>query len=84
MITIDSDPILNPVYIGASIINELKSSNFTEVKIESLYEISKKNFDISYEIFAFTLDWLYIIGVVDLNSNGCIEYAAAKIKSNKK
>ncbi len=76
MITIDSDPILNPFYLGAAIISELASSDFTKMKIDELYELSKEKFDISYEIFACALDWLYIIGVIDLNSDGCIEYAA--------
>ena len=77
MITIDSDPILNPVYIGAAILSELASSDFTEVKIENLYEAIKSKFDVSYEVFAFTLDWLYVIGAINLNLNGCIEYATA-------
>ncbi|TNI75238.1 ABC-three component system middle component 6 [Aeromonas media] len=75
MITIDSDPILNPFYLGAAIISELASSDFTEMEIDELYELSKDKFDISYEIFSRALDWLYVIGVINLNSNGCIEYA---------
>lgn len=76
MITIDSDPIINPFYLGAAIISELASSDFTEMEIDELYNLAKGKFDISYEIFACALDWLYIIGVIDLNSDGCIEYAA--------
>lgn len=76
MITIDSDPIINPFYLGAAIISELASSDFTEMEIDELYNLAKEKFDISYEIFACALYWLYIIGVIDLNSDGCIEYAA--------
>ena len=76
MITIDSDPIINPFYLGAAIISELASSDFTEMEIDELYNLATEKFDISYEIFACALDWLYIIGVIDLNSDGCIEYAA--------
>ena len=76
MITIDSDPILNPVYIGASILVELASSDYTEIEIECLYEVIKLEFDVSYEVFTFALDWLYVVGAIDLNSNGCIAYAA--------
>lgn len=76
MITIDSDPILNPVYIGASILSVLASSDYTEAEIECLYEVIKLEFDVSYEVFTFALDWLYVVGAIDLNSNGCIVYAA--------
>lgn len=75
MITIDSDPILNPVYIGATILNQLALNTFTDIGIENLYENIRLKFDISYEVFAYALDWLYIIGAINLNSNGCIENA---------
>ncbi|OPB21766.1 MULTISPECIES: ABC-three component system middle component 6 [Pseudomonas] len=75
MITIDSDPILNPVYIGAAILSELASTDYTEAEIEHLYETIKSKFDVSYEVFTFALDWLYVVGAIDLNSNGCIAYA---------
>ncbi|WP_410017536.1 ABC-three component system middle component 6 [Pseudomonas sp. 13B_3.2_Bac1] len=77
MITIDSDPILNPVYIGATILHELALSAFIDINIENLYEKIKLKLDISYEVFAYALDWLYIIGAINLNSNGCIENAIA-------
>jgi len=75
MITIDSDPVLNPIYIGANILNELALSKFTDIKIEDLYEKTKMRFDISYEVFVYALDWLYVIGAINLNLNGCIENA---------
>lgn len=75
MITIDSDPMLNPIYIGASILNELSSIDFTEMRIEELYSAIKDKLDMSYEVFTFSLDWLYIIGALDLNENGFLVYA---------
>ncbi|WP_350551870.1 ABC-three component system middle component 6 [Pseudoalteromonas sp. 120-MNA-CIBAN-0494] len=75
MITIDSDPMLNPIYIGASILNELSSIDFTEIGIEELYSAIKDKLDMSYEVFTFSLDWLYIIGALDLNENGFLVYA---------
>lgn len=77
MLTIDSDPILNPVYIGANILNELAQSAFIDIAIEDLYGKTKIRFDISYEVFVHALDWLYVIGAINLNSNGCIENAIA-------
>ncbi|TMO59427.1 ABC-three component system middle component 6 [Pseudoalteromonas aurantia] len=75
MITIDSDPMLNPIYIGASILNELSSIDFTEIGIEELYSAIKDKLDMSYEVFTFSLDWLYIIGALDINENGFLVYA---------
>ena len=77
MITIDSDPILNPIYIGASILNELSSIDFTEIGIVELYAAIKDKLDMSYEVFTFSLDWLYIIGALDLNENGFLVYATS-------
>lgn len=75
MITIDSDPTLNPIYIGASILNNISSLEYTEVEVERLYESVKKEFGASYDVFVYTLDWLYIAGAIQLNEKGNIEYA---------
>ena len=75
MITIDSDPTLNPIYIGASILNNLASFEYSEVEIEKLYESVKVEFGASYDVFVYTLDWLYIAGAIQLNEKGNIEYA---------
>jgi hypothetical protein len=77
MITIDSDPMLNPIYIGASILNELALIDFTEIGIEELYISIKDKLDMSYEVFTFSLDWLYIVGALDLNENGFLVYATS-------
>jgi len=75
MITIDSDPTLNPIYIGASILNNLSSLEYSEVEIEKLYEGVKVEFGASYDVFVYTLDWLYVVGAIRLNEKGSIEYA---------
>ncbi|MFT4775706.1 MAG: hypothetical protein ACI9B7_000071 [Oleispira sp.] len=75
MITIDSDPTLNPIYIGASILNNISSLEYTEVEVERLYESVKMEFGASYDVFVYTLDWLYIAGAIQLNEKGNIEYA---------
>ncbi|WP_444958205.1 ABC-three component system middle component 6 [Microbulbifer sp. ZKSA002] len=81
MITIDSDPKINPIFIGARILVKLSESDYTQVAIEDLYEDIKYEFETSYEVFTYSLDWLYIIGAVDLNENGFIEYATDKVDS---
>ena len=76
MITIDSDSNLNPINIGASILNTMSDSDYMEISIESLYEHVKGEFNASYEVFVYTLDWLFIVGAIDLNDQGMIEYAS--------
>ncbi|MEZ8234782.1 ABC-three component system middle component 6 [Vibrio splendidus] len=75
MITLDSDPTLNPVNIGAMILTSISESDYTEVKIQDLYYLVKKEFGASYDVFAYTLDWLYIIGAINLSEDGLIEHA---------
>jgi len=75
MITIDSDPRLNPINIGASILNKILTCEYSEVGIEQLYEGVKKEYGASYDVFVYTLDWLYIAGAIQLNKKGHIEYA---------
>lgn len=74
MITIDSDPKLNPIYIGAFILNIMADSTYTEIEIENLYESVRKEFNASYDIFVYTLDWLFIAGAIRLSENGNIMY----------
>lgn len=77
MITVDSDPKLNPINIGASILNRIAKSEYTEIEINTLYESVRQEFDASYDVFVYTLDWLYIAGAINLNKEGKIEYGLA-------
>lgn len=74
MITIDSDPKLNPVNIGAFILIRMAASDYTEVEIEILYENVRNEFNASYDIFVYTLDWLYVAGAICLSENGRITH----------
>lgn len=75
MITIDSDPRINPINIGATILSLMATSDYTEIEIEALYESIKGEFNTSYDIFVYTLDWLFIAGAINLSKQGMIEYA---------
>lgn len=72
MITIDSDPKLNPIKIGAFILNKMSAHEYKEIGIEQLYEYVRKEFGTSYDVFTYTLDWLYVVGAIDLSSKGKI------------
>lgn len=75
MITIDSDPQLNPVRIGAKILNLLAGSDLTEIETEMLYNEIKQEFNSSYDIFVYSLDWLYVIGAIGMTEQGAIHRA---------
>lgn len=74
MITIDSDPKLNPVNIGAFILNRMAANDYTVIEIEHLYENVRDEFNASYDIFVYTLDWLFVAGAIRLSKNGNISY----------
>ncbi|TWU67804.1 hypothetical protein AYI74_13605 [Shewanella algae] len=76
MITIDSDPQVNPVNIGAYILSNLAKSDYAEVEIEEIYMEVKEEFNASYDVFVYTLDWLYVVGAISLSEKGNITYAS--------
>ena len=76
MITIDSDPKLNPINIGAFILNVIATYDYTEIEIESLFETVRSEFNASYDVFVYTLDWLFIAGAIRLSEKGNITYEA--------
>ncbi|WP_394754780.1 ABC-three component system middle component 6 [Crenothrix sp.] len=77
MITIDSDPKLNPINIGAFILLKMSNNDYNEVEIDMLYKSVKDEFNASYDIFVYTLDWLFIAGAIQLNEKGYIKHAIA-------
>lgn len=75
MITIDTNPKLNPIFIGGIIINFFNESDFRRADLTLIYNYVEGEIELSFELFLFSLDWLYIIGVIDLDSDGGIIYA---------
>lgn len=76
MITIDSDPKLNPINIGAFILNIMSTYDYTEIEIENLFKEVRSEFNASYDVFVYTLDWLFIAGAIRLSEKGNITYEA--------
>ncbi|WP_325891115.1 ABC-three component system middle component 6 [Grimontia sp. NTOU-MAR1] len=76
MLTIDSDPIINPINIGAHILNLMSKNNDKPLNVEEIYDHISKELDISYEVFTFSLDWLYAIEAINLDDDGIIKYAS--------
>lgn len=76
MITIDSDPVFNPVNIGAHILNFMSRDESNHTTLHKLYRYISKELDVSYEVFTYALDWLYAIEAIDMDDNGVINYAS--------
>ncbi|ELY5850853.1 hypothetical protein SNN74_003615 [Cronobacter turicensis] len=76
MITIDSDPKANPVYIGSVVLRLFQSSDSMVIEISRLYDLVNAVFELSFDLFLYSLDWLFIIGAIELDGNGGVVYAA--------
>lgn len=67
----DINPQRKVYYLGAIIIEALKSSKSKENDFFALYQYVNRKEKISINLFTLTLDWLFILGLVD-NKNGFI------------
>lgn len=72
IISKDTNPEKDLYYLGAKIIEELASTDSDEVDyIELLHKIKSK-IQLSNNLYALSLDWLYLIGAIDLSNKGNI------------
>lgn len=71
----DISPEKSLYAIGAKVIEILNSENFKKVDVWFLYEkyVKKSGENISFYYFLYGLDWLYLLGLIDNNSNSEIE-----------
>lgn len=76
MITIDTDPKANPIYIGGLILRIFRANDSRVIDITNLYDMVNDFLELSFDLFLYSLDWLFIIGTVQLDGNGGIIYAA--------
>lgn len=74
MITIDSHPTINPVYLGAYILKFTHDNSQFVFDVEFLYVKLKEKFGIAYDVFVYTLDWLYLIEAVDIDEQGRLKF----------
>lgn len=76
MITIDTDPIANPIYLGGVILRFFQCSDSRKIAISSLYNHVNNVVEISFDLYLITLDWLYVIGLIEMDEGGDIIYEA--------
>lgn len=68
----DIHPEKKIYYWGAIVIEHIRNNENTEINFFSLYEEIKSNNDISINIYSLTLDWLFLLGVIN-GDNGAIK-----------
>jgi len=68
----DINPERDFYYLGAKTIEILSSSKDKRLDFFNVFEILKNTEDISINLFILTLDWLFILGVIDNSQKGYI------------
>lgn len=64
-------PELSIYYNGAVVLRNLKKKKGQPVM--ELFECVKEENDMSFSIFVLSLDWLYLIDTVKVNTSGVVE-----------
>jgi hypothetical protein len=59
-------------YLGAQCIERMQSSGTKEFDYFELYQDMYKQYKISLNLFALTLDWLFILGAIKKEKQGKI------------
>ncbi|ELD89055.1 hypothetical protein A1YC_01324 [Escherichia coli KTE126] len=53
MITIDTDPKANPVYIGSVVLRIFQSNDSMVIEISRLYDLVNSIFELSFDLFLY-------------------------------
>jgi hypothetical protein len=71
IVTSDISPEKNLYFLGGKILERLPK----EEPIDSLmmFEYLREDYRISFPLFMYTLDWLYLADLIDLTKNGDIK-----------
>lgn len=71
------DKNINPerdlYYLGGILIDVLKNNGNKEVDYMDLYSLVKVKKDITINLYSLTLDWLFILGLVNKGEKGKIK-----------
>jgi len=60
-------------YLASLILNEFKNKETLELDFFKLYSELKIKNNISMNLFAFSLDWLFILGAIEINKEKIIK-----------
>ena len=65
----DTNPEKDIYYLGAKVIDVISHHKNKELNFFDIFEEIVKTEKISVHLFSLTLDWLFLIGVIDKKSN---------------
>jgi len=69
-----TSPEKSLMVIGANVITLMRSQNVNDIEISYLFDLYNEHLkNISFSYFMLGLDFLFIIGYIELNNNGKIE-----------
>jgi hypothetical protein len=69
----DTNPERDLYYLGAKILGCLASDQKSEVDYISLLNDVQKGVEVSSNLFALSLNWLYLLGSIELTEQGDIK-----------
>jgi hypothetical protein len=72
IISKDTNPGKDLYYLGAIILDSLQAIDSDTVEYITLLQELRNKINISNNLFALSLDWLYLMGVIDLSDEGNI------------
>lgn len=69
----DIKPERDLYFLGSKVIEVLASSKEVEVDFFELFKKVNSEVEITINLYTLTLDWLFIIGIVDNSANGLVK-----------
>jgi len=70
IIPIDIKPEYSLYYNGAMVLDIIKRSSESELELMDLFNKTRQSHNITLQQYLFTLDWLYLIGLIESNKKG--------------
>lgn len=68
----DINPKLDLYYVGALTLQNMENSSSSFDTIELYEKVKEKENEVKFRLFFLSLDWLYVLGAIELADNGFI------------
>ena len=69
----NSNPERSIYYLGSKVLEVLKSTSKKRFDSFEVYIQIKQLYNISFSLYIFTLDWLFLLGLIRQNETGSLE-----------
>ncbi len=70
IVDVNTPPEKNLYYLGAMLLKCLLETEDKKFDINQLYKVFSENEKISFVLFSYTLDWLFMLSLVRVNDKG--------------